>query len=127
MRLSLQTHYLSFFLCSLFFSSFSFRFEVLLTAMSVAAVNASGKLVDTTRVGATTIAIAVNSVLFLLHHCLRRTSFFGFCYKVNINTFSHEKNNDFYKGIELKGFPATSINSVEGELHEKFLSCSMKN
>lgn len=47
------------------------REKVHLTAISVAAENASGKVVETTRDGAMTNAVAVKLVFFLPHHSFR--------------------------------------------------------
>lgn len=46
--------------------------EFKLTAISVAAENASGIAVDKSRGGAMAIAVAVKPKLFLIHHFLRR-------------------------------------------------------
>lgn len=52
---------------------------MIFTAMSVAAENASGTVVDTSKVGATTIVVAVTFTLFLPHQLLRLKSLLCSC------------------------------------------------
>lgn len=95
------------------------------TAMSVAAEHASGTIVDTQRVGATTIVVAVTFALFFLHHLLSQCCLLGSC-QIFAFYFSTARLSlvDENKNIKQIVKHLTGI-SFEGGLSDSVLSCSL--
>lgn len=124
-----------------FFNFFLFIFSLLLgvcfaplllTAMSVAAENASGTVVETKRDGATAIAIAVKLTLFLPHHlCSPKIMFLLFysstTYASKASAVPLTTELTKYTQALLQGKTLTFGIGVVEEFQERLVSCSLKN
>lgn len=105
-----------------------------LTAMSVAAENASGTTVDTKSGGAMTMAVAVKLTLFLPHHFLNPNRWSGVCHNSAFKNRTRNARKVITKKILNKTQSITYLEMerwentcVEGEFSEILLSCSLKN